>query len=126
MNEISSAPEVIQSQRRTRYTLEFKLRIVEASFAPGASIARVARDHDLNSNQLFNWRYQYRKGLLGPMTTPALMLPVTVSDSAPPRRPPLTPPTVNLMELTLAKGQLRIQGRPDADTLRQVLLALIS
>jgi hypothetical protein len=37
----------------------------EASLIPGVSIARVAREHGVNANQLFQWRYDYRKGNLG-------------------------------------------------------------
>jgi transposase-like protein len=29
---------------------------VEATYAPGTSIARVAREHGVNSNQVFQWR----------------------------------------------------------------------
>ncbi len=32
---------------------------------PGASVARVARAHGVNANQVFAWRRQYRQGLLG-------------------------------------------------------------
>ena len=31
---------------------------------PGASIARVARGHDVNGNQVLQWRHEYRKGAL--------------------------------------------------------------
>ena len=53
------------SRKRLRRTPEEKRRIVEATFVPGASIAHVAREHGLNSKQLFQWRYEYRKGTLG-------------------------------------------------------------
>src|ERR1700728_3789869 len=53
------------SRKRLRRTPEEKRRIVEATFAPGASIARVAREHGVNANQVFQWRYEYRKGTLG-------------------------------------------------------------
>jgi len=33
---------------------------------PGASTARVAREHGVNANQVFRWRYKYRKGILPP------------------------------------------------------------
>ena len=53
------------SRKRLRRTPEEKRRIVEATFVPGASIARVAREHGVNANQVFQWRYEYRKGTLG-------------------------------------------------------------
>jgi transposase len=56
-------------------------RIVEATFAPGTSIARVAREHGVNSNQVFQWRYDYRKGILGAHSKPtAKLLPVVVAE----------------------------------------------
>jgi transposase len=53
------------SLKRLRRTREQKRRIVEATFVPGASIARVAREHGVNANQVFQWRHEYRKGTLG-------------------------------------------------------------
>ena len=46
-------------RRRRSWTLEEKRRIVEESLEEGASIAEVARRHDLNANQLFSWRRQF-------------------------------------------------------------------
>jgi transposase-like protein len=40
---------------RTVYRREAKARLVAAAVAPGASVARVARDHGLNANQLHGW-----------------------------------------------------------------------
>ncbi len=39
--------------KRMRRTAVEKRRIVEATFEPGASIARVAREHGVNANQVF-------------------------------------------------------------------------
>lgn len=124
MNEISPTAEPAPS-RRTRYSLEFKQRLVQASFAPGASIARLAREHGLNANQLFNWRHQYRKGQLGPVSPSPLLLPVDIIDAtAAPASTSPTPQTASSLELTLAKGRLSIHGRPDPETLRLVLQVL--
>lgn len=124
MNEISPTAEPAPS-RRTRYSLEFKQRLVQASFAPGASIARLAREHGLNANQLFNWRYQYRKGQLGPVSPSPLLLPVDIIDAmAAPASTSPTPQTASSLELTLDKGRLSIHGRPDPETLRLVLQVL--
>src|SRR5206468_9145504 len=37
-------------------------QIVEETLKPGASVSRVARAHDVNTNQVFHWRRQYREG----------------------------------------------------------------
>ena len=42
-----------------------KRRIVEQTLEPGASVAKVARAHGVNANQVFHWRRQYRQGPLG-------------------------------------------------------------
>jgi transposase len=71
---------VVPSGKRLRRTLEEKLRIVEATLVPGASIARVAREHGVNANQVFQWRYEYRRGTLGVgQRAQGKLLPVTVT-----------------------------------------------
>ncbi|MDN0077765.1 transposase [Crenobacter sp. SG2303] len=108
--------------RRPNFPLDFKRHLVEASFEPGVSVARLAREHDLNANVLFNWRTQYRQGKLGPIANPVVIpiriLPEPVSD----RDAFATEPAQ--LEVILPKGRLHIQGRPDPITLRLVIEAL--
>src|SRR5216117_3082835 len=66
------------AQRRQR-SIEEKRRIVEETLAAGASVARVARRHAVNANQVFYWRKKYREGGLGKRQSSKL-LPVTLSD----------------------------------------------
>jgi transposase len=65
-------------RRRRSWTREEKRRIVEESLEDGASIAEVARRHELNANLLFTWR---RK--LGversEQNTPMGIVPVTIA-----------------------------------------------
>lgn len=49
--------------KRVHRTADEKRRIVEATLVPGASIARVARENGVNANQVFQWRYEHRKGV---------------------------------------------------------------
>ena len=42
-----------------------KRQFVEETLEPGASVARVARQHAVNANQVFYWRKKYREGRLG-------------------------------------------------------------
>jgi transposase len=66
--------------KRQRRSAEEKRRIVEATMVPGASIARVAREHGVNANQVFQWRYEYRKQVSGTRDEPkAELLPVTLA-----------------------------------------------
>jgi hypothetical protein len=39
--------------------------IVEETLVASASVARAARRHDVNANQVFYWRKLYREGRLG-------------------------------------------------------------
>src|SRR2546429_8216854 len=52
-------------ERRRRWSAAEKLRIVEASLAPGARVVEVARRHDVHPNLLHLWRRQAQGGELG-------------------------------------------------------------
>jgi transposase len=51
-------------ERRRRWTTAEKLRIVEESLEPAASVVEVARRHDVHPNLLTVWRRQVRGGAL--------------------------------------------------------------
>lgn len=53
-----------RTARRTSYSREFKIRLVKQALQPGAVVARIAREHNINDNLLFNWKRQYEEGLL--------------------------------------------------------------
>ena len=107
-----------------RHALEFKSQVVLQTLQPGVSVARVARLHQLNANQVFGWRKAFREGLLDDEEQPTL-LPVSVIDTPPTpavmaRMPnPVAQAAVILLER--GEARLRIEGRPDADILRLVL-----
>jgi len=104
---------------------ELKLQVIEETLAPGASVARVARVHGVNANQVFAWRRRYQQGLLQPgnRATPEL-LAVRVSGAGADRKDTHTPRTLSgTMEVELPKGQLRLTEW-DAETLRVVREAL--
>jgi transposase-like protein len=71
-------PVAAQRQRRS---IAAKRRIVEETLAPGASVARVARAHGVNANQVFGWRRLYPAGRLGEQKPEIKLLPVRVSES---------------------------------------------
>jgi Transposase len=49
--------EVSVASLRQRWSVAERRRIVEEILAPGASVARVARAHGVNANQVFGWRW---------------------------------------------------------------------
>ena len=67
---------------RRGYDLDFKLKVLNETYAPDASVAAVARRHGMNSNVLFRWRKQFREGRLGGKTLPAGFVPVHMTDDA--------------------------------------------
>lgn len=50
---------------------------------PGANVARIAREHGINDNLLFNWRHRYRQELTCQHGESVTLLPVSVSAAAP-------------------------------------------
>ncbi|MBK6287181.1 MAG: transposase [Gammaproteobacteria bacterium] len=58
--DTNSLDPVSPARGRSRYrhhSQEFKRVVVEETFRPGAlSVARIARHHGINANQVFKWR----------------------------------------------------------------------
>jgi transposase len=51
-----------QSRKRRRYSPELKAQILGECDAPGASVARVAISHGINTNIVHGWRKLARRG----------------------------------------------------------------
>lgn len=86
---------VIPTRKRGPYrqhSTEFKRAVVAKSFAEGASVARLAREFNINANQVFNWRKQFAniQGAVKEVPAAAL-LPVTVIDSPAAGDEPISP-----------------------------------
>ena len=103
------------------HLLEFKRAIVEETLRPGASVALIARNHGINANQVFHWRKLHREGRLGPASM--AMLPVTIEQDASDDRPNGAQRSGSLL-IESGRLRLRIEGCPDAETLRVVLAEL--
>jgi transposase len=123
--------EAPKKPKRRRYSIAEKRRIVEESFQLGSSVARVARAHGINANQVFSWRRLYQRGRLGGNVRPtpaAELLPVTITDSPASAVP--APASVSMpagtIQLQLPRGRLRIEGAVDPHSLRVVLELLLA
>jgi transposase len=119
------APVSTARKKQRRRTIKERRDIVEETLVPGASVARVARRHDVNANQVFYWRKLYREGRLGiNLATP--LLPVKVKTERPTKT--MNDDSVVLssgtMEIKLQRGTLRIAGSVDVMALRAVLECL--
>ena len=47
--------KTLSAEPRRSFSNEFKLQMVKLALQPGASVARIAREHDINDNLLFKW-----------------------------------------------------------------------
>ncbi len=132
-----SAVAKVEQPKRQRRSIAEKRRIVELAMQPGASVARVAREHGVNANMVHYWRKLYRQGRLGENKTNSVhLLPVSVSEPAGPplgelgtnlASPPaaLMPPTSSgSIYIEFPKIHLRIESGADAALLRLVLESL--
>lgn len=122
------------SGKRQRRSIAEKRLIVEETSAEGASVARVARAHGVNANQVFYWRKLYQSGRLGGSGA-APLLPVRVRRES--RRPTVLreesattavgssagfgPGTIHI---DLRQAQVRIDGSADPALLRVLLECL--
>ena len=109
-------------RRRRSWTLDEKRRIVEESLADGASIAEVARRHDLNANQLFTWRRQFgfepaESKNLAPIL-PVTIAPVEAEENS-------DPGSSGQIEIVLADGdRILVWSDVETEALTRVLKAL--
>ena len=99
---------------------------MEETLAPGASVARVARAHGVNANQVFAWRRRYQQGLLkaAKRLTPDLLAVRVAEGQAPSCETPSSRTASGMIQVELPKGKLRLTGPVDPEVLRVVLEAL--
>jgi transposase len=109
-------------RRRRSWSLDEKRRIIDESLEDGASLAEVARRHDLNANQLFTWRRQFGVEAAEPKDL-APILPVTIALETVAKDS--DPGSSGQIEIVLSQGD-RILVWSDVDTaaLTRVLKAL--
>lgn len=126
--------EALVAPQRQQRSMAEKRRIVEETLVEGASVARVARAHSINANQVFGWRRLYRAGRLGGASAMKL-LPVRVRESTvtgahrertlsvegAPSAGSTAPGTIHI---ELGRAQVRIEGSADPALVRVLLECL--
>jgi transposase len=118
-------------ERRRRWSVADKLRILAECDAPGVQVAEVAARHGIYRSLVFQWRRQARDGLLVAEPTPEFV-PVRVADAdrrdEPLPEPEATPPPSRkaaAIEIELPDGiRLRVGEEVGLVALRRVLAAL--
>jgi len=115
---------------RQRRSIAEKRRIVEETLIQGASVARLARAHGINANQVFGWRRLYLAGRLGERKPAMKLLPVRVSESLPAPLPvehssaDFAKPQPGTIHIELRQAQVRIEGNADPALVRMLLECL--
>ena len=137
---MDSVVEIITGrERRRRWSLQDKLRLVAEASEPGAMIRAVAARNGVSESLLFTWRRQAREGLLGraasqdPVFVPVQMVGPTGTAVAPLDKRPYPAPTPSsrslnapgLIEIDLGNGRrVRVGRDVNLAALRRVLAAL--
>jgi transposase len=117
-------------QKRRRYSLAYKRRVVEEVLTGTDSVSVVARRHDINANLLFNWRKQYLSGRYEEKGGLSL-IPITVSamaeapSSAPDKALNPIQSGTDRLEIVLSGGhRLVVEGSMSTVALRTALEVL--
>ncbi len=115
---------------RQRRSIAEKRGIVEETLVEGASVARVARAHGVNANQVFGWRRLYQAGRLGEQKAGMKLLPVRVTESLPAPSAvehavaDLAKTQPSAIHIELRQAQVRIEGSADPALVRVLLECL--
>ena len=133
---IAAKHESASAAQRPRRSIAEKRRIVEETLSEGASVARIARAHGVNANQVFGWRRLYLSGRLGEQKPTMKLLPVRVSEGLPPVSSHASnqasrsievanpKPGASTIHIKLQQAQLRIEGSADPALVRVLLECL--
>ena len=124
--EVISGPE-----RRRDWPDERKIALAAKALIPGVNVSAIAREHDINPQQLFGWRKRFHVEamalLVGEQSTgttdfaPVLIAAAT-NVAAP--VPPVSSTEPSSIEISIGTATVRIRGAADARTLALVLKAL--
>jgi transposase len=117
---------------RRKYPLADKLRILQETRQPGASVSDVARAHGVNANVVFGWRRLAKRGLLrAPAPEGPQLLPVKVQSPTilPGKKTASVPVTADVehgsIEVEFPGGvRVCVHGAVDAAILKRVFEAL--
>ena len=107
--------------KRRRWPEALKRELVAATLEPGASVALVARRHDVNANMLFKWRRRFTVVAPPSSVPPAGLVPVqivpdavVISDPTIDAKPAVDRSAAGSIEIALSGGvRVRIKGAVD-------------
>lgn len=126
--DMQAGSERTAAPRRRRRSAEDSRLIVEETLLPGASVARVARKHGVNANQVFGWRKLYESGRLGVPASGMTLLPVRVVEArVPVEEVPAAPVPASSGSIHIelpGRALISMEGHVDPAMIRAVLKGL--
>ena len=108
-----------------------KIALAEKALVPGVNVSAIAREHDINPQQLFGWRKRFHAEamalLAGEQSTGTtdfapVLIEAATNVAAP--VPPVSSTELCSIEISIGTATVRIRGAADARTLALVLKAL--
>jgi transposase len=114
-----------ERRRNKRWPEALKREIVAATLKPGASVSVVAREYDVNANQVFSWRRRYGGARPPPSALPSTsrLVPVTITPELENVGAASAPPaTSDTIEIEVAGDcRVRVGSSFDGRALKRVL-----
>lgn len=105
-----------ERRRNKRWPEGLKREIVAATFRPGASVSVVARQYDVNANQVFAWR---RRFLAEAKSSVPTLVPVMITPEPDDKAAPAVSETI---EIEIGGDcRVRVGSSFDGRTLKRVL-----
>lgn len=112
-------------RRKKRWSDALKREIVAATLQPGASVSVIARQYDVNANQVFSWRRQYRELIARPSpdhSKPGLVAVTITRDPEPEAAALPTPGISDAIEIEICGAyRIRVGSNFDCRALKRVL-----
>lgn len=88
---------------RRRYSQEFKAQVLGECDAPGASVAKVAMSHGINTNIVHGWRKLAREGGAAAAVPQRDFVPVALEPA------PMQPDARRVIEVELRRGAVTMK-----------------
>ena len=107
-----------------RHSDEFRRAAVARTQVDGASVSLIARELQINTNQLFSWRKRFGDEALAGGNAPSELVAVTVLHTRP-ASAPVASVLPGVIVLSLGQAPLRLEGQVDATTLTLLLARLL-
>jgi transposase len=112
-------------RQNKRWPVALKREIVVATLQPGASVSVVARQYDVNANQVFAWRRCYLEAeqASAPARSLSGLVPVAIAPEPECQRPAApAPPQSDIIEIEVGGDcRVRVGSDFDARALERVL-----